>query len=94
MGLEFSALVRNKTWHLVPPQAGRNLIDFNCVYKIKHKYDGSLDYYKARLVAKGTKQRYGIDYDDTFSLVVKFATIHLVLSIAVSQGWSFHQQDV
>jgi hypothetical protein len=94
MDSEFSALERNKTWHLVPPSPGRNLIDCKWVYKIKHKADGSIDRYKARLVAKGFKQRYGIDYDDTFSPVVKFATIRLVLSLAVSQGWSLHQLDI
>jgi hypothetical protein len=36
----------------------------------------------------------GIDYDDTFSHVVKPVTIRLVLSIAVSQGWSLRQLDV
>jgi hypothetical protein len=46
------------------------------------------------LVAKGFKQRYTNDYDDTFSLVVKFVTIHLVLSIVVSQGWNLSQLDM
>jgi hypothetical protein len=88
MDSEFSALIPNKTWHLVPPSEDRNLIDYRWVYKIKRKADGSIDWYKAWLIAKGFKQRYGIDYDDTFSPVVKFATIHLVLSVAISQGWS------
>jgi hypothetical protein len=64
------------------------------VYKVKRKADGTLDKYKARLVAKGYKQCYGIDYEDTFSPVVKGATIRIVLSIAVAQGWSLHQLDV
>jgi hypothetical protein len=53
-----------------------------------------VDRYKARLVAKGFKQRHGIDYSDTFSLVVKAATVRLVLSLAVSRGWCLRQLDV
>jgi len=94
MDAEFLALQRNKTWHLVPPKEGRNIIDCKWVYRIKRKADGSIDRHKARLVAKGFKQRYGIDYEDTFSPVVKATTIRLVLSIAVSNGWSLHQLDV
>jgi hypothetical protein len=45
-----------------------------------------VDRHKARLVAKGFKQHLGIDYNDTFSLVVKPTTIRLVLSLTVSQG--------
>jgi hypothetical protein len=46
MESEFSSLLCNKTWHLVPPISSRNLIDCKWVYKIKHKADGSIDRYK------------------------------------------------
>jgi hypothetical protein len=94
MDEEYSALLKNKMWHLVPSRPGTNIIDCKWVYKVKHRADGLIDRYKARLVAKGFKQRYGIDYEDTFSPVVKAATIHLVLSIAVSRGWYLRQLDV
>ncbi|XP_071681765.1 uncharacterized protein [Lolium perenne] len=91
---EYKALIENKTWYLVPHKKGNNLIDCKWVYRIKRKADGTIDRYKARLVAKGFKQRYGIDYEDTFSHVVKAATIRLVLALSVSRGWSLRQLDV
>jgi len=94
MNQEMQALHRNRTWHLVPPPKVKNIIDCKWVYKVKRKSDGSIDRHKARLVAKGFKQNYGIDYEDTFSPVVKATTIRLILSIAVSRGWSLRQLDV
>jgi hypothetical protein len=55
MNEEYSALVKNRTWHLVPEKEGKNLIDCKWVYKIKRRSDGSIDGYKSRLVAKGFK---------------------------------------
>ncbi|GJY94339.1 ribonuclease H-like domain-containing protein [Tanacetum coccineum] len=50
--------------------------------------------YKAHLVANGRSQQYGVDWDDTFSLVVKPATIRTVLSLALSRNWLILQLDV
>jgi hypothetical protein len=36
---EYQALLRNQTWHLVPPSSGRNLIDCRWVFKLKHRAD-------------------------------------------------------
>jgi histone deacetylase 1/2 len=79
---EYDVVLANKTWHLVPPSRTKNVIDCKWVYRIKKHTDGTIDRYKARLVAKDFEQRYGIDYEDTFSPVVKIATSRLVLSIS------------
>jgi hypothetical protein len=42
------------------------------------------DRYKARWVLRGFTQHPGVDYDETFSLVIKFATVRFVLSLALS----------
>jgi histone deacetylase 1/2 len=91
---EYDALLKNKTWHLMSPTSNKNIIDCKWVYRVKKHADGTIDRYKARLVAKGFKQRYGIDYEDTFSPVVKSATIRAVLAVSVSRGWSLQQLDV
>jgi hypothetical protein len=40
------------------------------------------------------EQQYGIDYENTFSLVIKISPIRLALSILVSRGWILRQLDV
>ena len=45
-------------------------------------------------MARGFTQQHGIDYHDTFSPVIKPVTIRMVLSLAVSRGWSLRQIDV
>ena len=45
---EYMELLQNKTWHLVPPRHGKNLIDCKWVFRIKRKSDGTIDRYKAR----------------------------------------------
>jgi hypothetical protein len=42
----------------------------------------------------GFTQQHGVDYDETFSLVIKPATIRVVLSLAASKDWAIHQLDV
>ncbi|KAD1865828.1 hypothetical protein E3N88_42185 [Mikania micrantha] len=94
MATEYSALMRNGTWSLVPRVPGANLVDCKWVYKLKRDQTGAITRHKARLVAKGYHQQPGIDYMETFSLVVKSTTIRVVLSLAVTQRWSLRQLDV
>ena len=91
---EHSALLRNDTWTMVPPPPSQNVIGSRWVFKVKHKANGSVDKFKDRLVAQGFTQRYGVDYFDTYSPVVKPVTVHLVLAVALSQNWSVRQLDI
>ena len=50
--------------------------------------------YKAWLVAKGCSQRFGIDYSDTFSPVVRYSSIRLVFALAVHLKMYLHQIDI
>ncbi|GKB69961.1 ribonuclease H-like domain-containing protein [Tanacetum coccineum] len=91
---EYNALIKNNTWVLVPRPPDANIVRSLWLFRHKHNADGSLNRYKARLVANGNTQIVGIDVDETFSPVVKPATIRTVLSLAISRHWPVHQLDV
>ena len=94
MDSEFYSLLKQQTWSLVPPPADKNVLSCKWVYKLKRHSDGTIAKYKARLVARGYLQKYGLDYEETFSPMVKPTTIRLPLALAVNYGWSLKQLDV
>ncbi|KAE8669118.1 cysteine-rich receptor-like protein kinase 10-like [Hibiscus syriacus] len=56
--------------------------------------DGTIHRYKAHLVAKGFSQILGYDFRDTFSPVVRFNTLNVILSLVVTNNWTLRQVDV
>ncbi|KAD0286868.1 hypothetical protein E3N88_44505 [Mikania micrantha] len=94
MRKEIDALHQNKTWTLVLRPENTNIVGSKWIFRTKYLSDGTIERHKARLVAQGFTQVPGIDYSQTFSPVVKAATIRIVLSLAVINGWNLHQLDV
>lgn len=91
---EYESLVKNETWKLVERPKDRNVIDNRWVFKIKENTDGLIERYKARLVARGYSQEYGFDYLETFSPVVRFTSIRIIISIAAQNRMELKQFDV
>jgi hypothetical protein len=81
---EYVALLANHTWDLVPRPPGTTVVIGKWLFCHKLTSDGSLSRYKARWVLRGFTQRPGVDYDETFSPVVKITTIRAILSLALS----------
>ena len=91
---EYNSLIENKTWKLVELPPGRKAIGCKWVFKLKHDVDGKVERVKARLVAKGYAQKYGIDYDEILSPVVRFSSIRFLIAFAVQHDMLIHQMDV
>jgi hypothetical protein len=68
---KIQALRSNDTWTLVPFHHSMNVVGNQWMYMIKHWVDGRIERYKVRLVARGFTQQEGIDYSETFILIIK-----------------------
>jgi hypothetical protein len=91
---EYEALLSNNMWDLVPRSPRANVVTDKWIFKHKLKADGSLDRYKAHWILRGFTQCPRVDYNETFSPIVKRATVRTMLTLAVSRGWPVHQLDV
>ncbi|KAL2246274.1 UNVERIFIED_CONTAM: Retrovirus-related Pol polyprotein from transposon TNT 1-94 [Sesamum indicum] len=93
MNDEMNSLKKNNTWELCQLPKGKKALQNRWVYRVKEESDGKKQY-KARLVVKGFQQRYGIDFTDVFTPVVKLTTIRLVLSMVAAENLELQQMDV
>ena len=91
---EIESIEKNQVWQLVDLPKDRKAIGCKWVLRKKLKSYGSLDKYKARLVAKGFTQVEGIDYEETFSPIVKFQSIRTFAALVACRDLELHQMDV
>ncbi|KAG8481678.1 hypothetical protein CXB51_026593 [Gossypium anomalum] len=91
---ELSMIEKNQTWELVAKRANRKVIGVKWVFRAKYNADGTLNKLKPRMVVKGFRQKYGINYLETFAPVARLDTIRLLVALAVQKQWQIHQLDV
>ena len=72
---ELDALTKNHTYDLVTLPPRQSVVDCKWIYKIKIRFNGSIERYKAHLVAKGFTQEYEIDYEETFAPVARISSV-------------------
>jgi hypothetical protein len=93
---EMDALTRMRTYELVPRSAmphDRKTLKPKWVFALKHDAQGRITKHKARLVVRGFAQVPGLDYKETFSPVLRFSSLRILLALAAHHGWHVHQLD-
>lgn len=95
MGEEIYTCDETNTWTLVPRPEGVHILGSRWIFRVKLNADGTVWWFlRARLVAKGNEQEEGIDFLETYSPVVRTATVRMVLHLAVTEKWDIKQLDV
>lgn len=89
--MSLDSLKENKTWDLVEPSHDKKLVSNRWVLRIKKNPDGSVDCNKARLVARGFDQV--VLTSKTFSPVVRFDSIRVLITISVVAQKSLYMQQ-
>jgi len=94
MDKEIKMIEKNYTWELMQKPEDKEIIGLKWVYKIKYNEDGTIQKHKAQLVAKGYSQLPGVDFNETFALVMRMETIRIVLALAAQLKLQVYQLDV
>lgn len=77
MTSEFNASLRNT--RILVPLPDQHIMGCKWVFKLKQKANNSIEHHKAQLIAMGFHQQAGIDFDESFSSVIKLTTIRTIL---------------
>ncbi|GKC66493.1 retrotransposon protein, putative, ty1-copia subclass [Tanacetum coccineum] len=94
MNVKMQSMKDNKVWDLVDLLLDGKTIGSKWLFKKKTNIDGAIHTYKARLLAKGFTQSYGVDYEETFSLIVYIRAIRILIAIAVFYDYEIWQMDI
>ena len=82
--------MNHDVWDIVPKPKNKSVVSSKWIYKIKHAIDGSIEKCKERFVARGFCQKEGIDYEETFSPVVRYTSIRTIMALASMMKWDLH----
>jgi hypothetical protein len=91
--LEIQNLIRFGTWQFVKRPPGRAVVTCKWVFDVKYGSDGRIERFKARLVARGFSQKEGLDFEETFSHVVRLESLRILFAIAAIYGLIAHLLD-
>ncbi|GJU19928.1 retrovirus-related pol polyprotein from transposon TNT 1-94 [Tanacetum coccineum] len=91
---ELNQFDRIKVWTLFHAPYGKTIISSKWVFRNKRDETGIVIKNKERLVAQGYNQQEGMDYDETFSSVVRLEAIMIFLTFATYMNFIVYKMDI
>ncbi len=91
---ELQYLAENRTREIAALPRGRVPLTCKLVFKKTYNTDGTVASYKIRLECHGYKQRFGVDYDDTYAPVSYSETVLTIIASLVADGAHVHRADI
>ena len=80
--VEMEQLLAQKVYELVERKRDMNVLGNRWVYKAKRApTSGEISKFRSRLVAKGFKERFGIEFTETFSSNIRMDAVRLMLAL-------------
>ena len=76
------------------PPPGVNVVSSKLIFRTKHDAEGNIAKYKVWLVAQGFTQVPGLNYTNTFTLVSKLKSLHILLALIAHKNWEVDQMDI
>lgn len=65
-----------------------NVVGSKWAYKVQLHFNEFYKYVKARLVVTGYNRIVDIDFEDTFNPVIKIRIIRIIITLALTEGWT------
>jgi Reverse transcriptase (RNA-dependent DNA polymerase) len=90
---EIKAHEQNNIWELVAWPTGAKVLPGRWVYKVKRGPDGTVTKYKAWWVVKGFQQQYGINYNETYTAMVKAMSYRTVYILSAAKEYKIEQMN-
>ena len=92
---EIESLEEKGSWEVVSRSSvkGKHILPSTWALKRKRYPDGRIRKYKARFCVRGDRQRFGIDFDETYAPVVQWSSVRMLFTLALTLGLKTRQVD-
>ena len=91
---KYDILMGYHTWKLIKKLPSGNIVRCWWTFRVKRDNLGAVNKFKARLIAQGFSQVKGLDYSETFSPIIKFTTIRLMIALACRYNLELHHINI